>query len=288
MNISSRFFSLTLPIKVLYILFSAPLFCSLQLNAVNTEVSGSTNVFYAPTDLGLRNDYPPSTDKFTESFNDSLDYMNKAWLKMSHTDQANYIFDKYTNLLIAHSQIKFSPELLTCKAFRESMTPCQVKYKGKSIRQRGCRPPKRDFLISKKFFNPQIDSPKSSARGLGQVLKGTAIDLFNRGKWFHSKVYGYESITDGKTFYNKMSGNMIAQMEIGMAVLHQKKIDKNCSSDECTLRGYYGSGNTISEGIYATRILCCEKCTKKSKSGSKVEFSDRCLGKALGESDQCS
>ncbi len=211
---------------------------------------------------------------------------------MSHTDQANYIFDKYTNLLIAHSQsnITFSPELLTCKAFRESMTSCGVKYNGKTVRQKGCRTPKRDFSINKKFFNPQINSPGSSAYGVGQVLKGTAIDLFKRGKWFRPKTPGYTEIKDGLTYYNKMSDNMTAQLEIGVAVLQQKKIDKSCTSDDCALRGYYGSGDDITEGTYSTRILCCEKCTKqesKPESGSTVKFSNRCLDKALGKSKKC-
>ncbi len=204
---------------------------------------------------GLNNDFPPRQAKFSRSRSTSVGYTNTSWLAMSTVQQAQYLMGKYKTLAGLHG-LRFSPELLTCKAYRESLLN----------------------LGGRKIFQVQrITSVKSStAAGVSQVTKTTARDTFARGRWFRSKVPGFEGITDGTTFYNQMAGNMIAQMEFGMAILEQKRRDGGFRSDHSVLQAYYGHPKKSCQKNYADKVTSCTNCLKSS--GVSV----RCLDRALG------
>lgn len=170
-----------------------------------------------------------------------------SWLEMSMIDRAQHIHDSYVELLEAHD-LDYSPRILTCKAVRESC------------------------------LRPQDQSPasNSTASGLSQVTRSTARDLFNRGSWFQPKVYGFTSINDGRTYHDEMKHSILAQMELGLAVLHQKSIDTGSSNIRTLLQNYLGTGSASANQEYANKIYDCAECIVNN--GNRL--SESCLRQA--------
>ncbi len=181
----------------------------------------------------LANRFPPRTAKFSESRKTADSYTNSDWREMDYIQQAKYIMEVSTALTAAHG-LPYSPRIIACKAFRES------------------------------HFRPQDTAPgsRSTAAGLSQVTKSTIRDLFNRGNWFKSKVPGFTEVTSGNTYYSNMAGSMVAQLEIGIAVLHQKSKDTGSSNIKTILANYYGTVSESKNQAYANAIYNCADCIK--------------------------
>lgn len=214
--------------------------------------------------ITLENIYPPRVPKFSKNRQASLIYTNLQWLNMDVIQQANYIHGVYEKLLEARD-LDYSPRVLTCKAFRESV----YTYKGRKI-----------FQTQK-----QTSVKNSTASGISQVTISTSQDMFNRKippKMAPSVVQGFEDIRDGKKFHDKMAGNMIAQMELGVVILRAKQMDTRAKQIKTLLKHYYGHPNKKINSCYANRILQCAFCIKKNKA-----ISEKCLDKALAGRGGC-
>lgn len=159
----------------------------------------------------------------------------KDWLKMDTVEKGNHLLKGYQELTEAHG-LPYSPQILTCKVYKEST------------------------------FDPKAKNSASSAFGLAQATKDTCKDLFSRGDWFNTKVAGFEKVKNGADYYAKMSNSIIAQMEVGLAILHQKSLDGNFRSLSATLMAYRGSISEKINSSYAQSILECGKCVKKAGS----------------------
>ena len=207
----------------------------------------------------LENIYPPQRAEFSRRFSESISCTNTGWLSLSTVEQASYIYGAYRRLVRIHN-LDYPPEILMCKAFKESMG----QYNGRKI-----------FQIQR-----QTSVRRSTAAGVSQVTKSSAKDLFDRGAWFRSRVEGFESISDGGVFYNRMGENVIAQMELGLAVFHQKKLDTNARHLTSVLGFYYGNNRDCNRE-YARRIKRCGDCV----SGGSI--TERCLDRALGMPENC-
>lgn len=190
--------------------------------------------------------YPPRTAKFVKSKRTADSYANADWMKLTETQKAAYIYKLYSQITKAHGLTQYSSSILTCKANKESEFRPQVRTSGAN----------------------------STAAGIGQVTKTTAKDLFKRGGWFRSKVQGFEKIADGTTFYNTMPQSMTAQMELGLAVLHQKSMDTGSRKISTILRNYYGNKSASKNRSYANAIINCSNCIVKSG------ITKKCLDKA--------
>lgn len=154
-------------------------------------------------------------------------------------------------------------------------------------------------LVCKMFkestFRPQIESGASSAAGLGQVTRSTCRALFDRSAGspsatldFHSRIPGFENISDGDSLYEAMAGNMGLQIEVGLAVLQLKNIEGTRRRD-VYVRGirqllelYYGSG-TEADATYAQDIINCSRCVRDNNN--RVAWN--CLRLAKGKTTQC-
>jgi hypothetical protein len=168
------------------------------------------------------------------------------WSRMGMLDRAEYVRATYEALLDVHG-LDYSPRILTCKAVRESC------------------------------LRPQDESPSSdsTASGLSQVTLSTAKDLFRRGNWFQSKVLGFDDVTDGATYHSRMSKSVVAQLELGLAVLHQKSIDHRTTRIRKLLEGYYGL-NPKANKDYSDRIYDCAACIEANDN----RMTTTCLKKA--------
>jgi len=216
------------------------------------------NLEYATPGV-LREDFPPRVADFADPVLDenghedrsiALSYANASWNEMSLVARAEYLDDKYGDLLNAHGvRNTYDPKTLVCKTYRESS------------------------------FDPQVGNRVSSAAGLSQVIIGTASDTFSRGG-FRSKVEGFTHIQSGREFYSKMAGSMLAQMELGIGVLEQKRKDKGLSRSSNNihriLQGYYGNGSSAANEAYASEILDCVTCVQD------FGYSNNCLEKSAG------
>jgi len=198
----------------------------------------------------FRDDYPPSTARFSTRNSTAKSYTNSTWANMSVTQQAEYMDRKYSELLRAHDlNSVYSPEVLVCKAYKEST------------------------------FRPQIktSASNSTASGISQITRSTAVDTFSRGGWFRSKVEGFTHIRNGREFHERMAGSMLAQMEFGMAILDQKRRDRGLSKSSHNIRtilqGYYGSKSQSANRTYANKIMSCANCVEQSG------YTSRCLQK---------
>ena len=217
---------------------------------VSSELSGGDQFDTLPSEYarqGIFNEqFPPRRAKFSRSPKTAKGYNNREWAKKSTTQKANYLNKKYKQLLKAHGLQNIYPSgVLVCKAYKEST------------------------------FNPNVKaySFASTASGISQVTKSTAKDLFNRGKWFRSKVNGFTHIRNGQDFHFKMSKSMLAQMELGLAILHQKSRDNGTRNVRTILKRYYGNKSASANNKYADSILNCYKCAKRNG------FTKRCLDK---------
>ncbi|MBK7844383.1 MAG: hypothetical protein IPJ71_11905 [Bdellovibrionales bacterium] len=159
----------------------------------------------------------------------------KEWTRLDTVEKGNELLKGYQELTEAHG-LPYSPQILTCKAYKEST------------------------------FNPTAKNPGSSAFGLSQATKSSCKDLFARGDWFIPKVSGFEKIKSGAAYYAKMSGSIIAQMEVGLAILHQKSLDGSLKSLSSTLMAYRGSASAKINRSYAQSIVECGKCIKKASA----------------------
>lgn len=157
----------------------------------------------------------------------------KEWTTLDPVEQGNELLKGYQELTEAHG-LTYSPQVLTCKVYKEST------------------------------FDPKAKNAASSAFGLAQATKDTCKDLFARGDWFKPKVAGFEKIKNGAAYYAKMSNSIIAQMEVGLAILHQKSLDGNFRSLSSTLMAYRGSASAKINSSYAQSIVECGKCMKKA------------------------
>ena len=236
-------------------------------DSVGRHVGGPYDEIEDETRLGrlerigyqLNNIYPPQRAKFSRRLSESISCTNTGWLTLSTVEQASYIYGAYRRLVQIHD-LDYPPEILMCKAFKESMG----QYNGRKI-----------FQIQR-----QTSVRRSTAVGISQVTKSSARDLFDRGRWFRSRVEGFEDISDGAVFYSRMGGNVIAQMELGLAILHQKKLDTNARYLTSVLGFYYGNNQDCNRE-YARRIKRCGDCV----SGGSI--TERCLDRALGMPENC-
>jgi len=198
----------------------------------------------------FREEYPPRRASFSESRANANSYTNSNWKKKSYKQKAEYLHVKYDQLLRAHGfRDTYSPSVLVCKSYKEST------------------------------FNPQIrtSDPRSTASGISQITRSTAIDTFSRGRWFRSKVRGFTHIRNGREFHSRMAGSMLAQMEFGMAILEQKRRDNGLSKSRrnmhTILQRYYGNKSSSANKAYADSIMSCASCAAKSG------YVKRCLDK---------
>jgi hypothetical protein len=157
----------------------------------------------------------------------------KEWTTLDTIEQGNKLLKGYQELIQVH-ELTYSPQVLTCKAFKEST------------------------------FDPKAKNPASTAFGLAQATKSSCKDLFDRGDWFNTKVPGFEKIKNGAAYYAKMSSSIIAQMEVGLAILHQKSLDGNFKSLSSILMAYRGSESAKINSSYAQSIVECGKCIKRA------------------------
>jgi len=216
------------------------------------------NLEYATPGV-LREELPPRVADFADPVLDengnedrsvAISYANSRWNQMNFVERAEYLDDKYDDLLHAHDVRNiYDPKVLVCKTYRESS------------------------------FDPQVGNRVSSAAGLSQVVVGTAGDTFARGG-FRSKVEGFTHIQSGREFYSQMAGSMLAQMELGIGVLEQKRKDfglsRSSSNIHKILQGYFGSRSTSANEAYAGDILDCVTCVQD------YGYSNNCLEKAGG------
>lgn len=145
--------------------------------------------------------------------------------------RAKWYYESYVKLLQSH-QLDYDPRVLLCKVVNES-----------------------NLLANR------VNSG-SGASGLGQVLMSTVIDLFSRYSQTRSKVFGFEKITSGATFFQQMVHSPLAQLEIGMLVLNMKRVDFG-GDITANLKNYLGS--TEAENMaYARRINACAACIERT------------------------
>lgn len=212
----------------------------------------------------FENIYPPRVAKFSKDREISLSYTNKEWLNLNIIKQANYIHRMYKELLKVRN-LDYSPRVLTCKVFRESV----YTYNERKI-----------FQIQK-----QTSVRNSTASGISQATISTSKDIFNRKvpeKIMASTVPGFENIEDGEEFHDKMAGNMLAQMDLGIMTLRSKQIDTGAQWIRTLLKHYYGHPKKKVNSCYAERILRCAFCIKNNKA-----ILEKCLDKALASSNGC-
>lgn len=208
------------------------------LTGAGTRVSSSTNPL-------LTNIYPPRTAAFSESVREAKSFSNQDWKQLSILERAHYLHDVYEALVEAHGY-NYSPRILICKSYLEST------------------------------FEPQIKNSGSSASGLAQVVIGTTRDTLSRGRW-RSVVPGFEDISSGDTYHERMKGNMIAQMDLGLGVLKQKQRDTGKSDIKDILAAYYGSKSTKANQAYAKKIDDCAVCIEDAK-----KITEACLNIVKG------
>jgi hypothetical protein len=165
----------------------------------------------------------------------------KEWPKLDTVEQGNELLKGYQELTKAHG-LAYSPQILTCKAYKEST------------------------------FDPEAKNPASSALGLSQATKSSCKDLFVRGDWFTPKIAGFERIKSGAVYYTKMGNSIIAQMEVGLAILHQKSMDLGSNNISTLLKAYRGSDSAKLNSSYAKSIVDCGKCL-----GGKPFVTEDCL-----------
>jgi hypothetical protein len=169
---------------------------------------------------------------------------NPRWESMGPLAKAEYIRLTYEELLAVHG-MDYSPRILTCKTVRESC------------------------------LRPQDQASTSTAVGLSQVTASTARDLFVRAKWFKPRVAGFQDVSDGDKYHDRMRSSVAAQMELGLAVLHQKSRDFKTSNIRIMLGNYYGL-DAESNKEYSDAIYDCADCIK----GNQDRLSMDCLNKA--------
>ena len=168
------------------------------------------------------------------------------WKTLNRTEKAKVVYYNFAVLNTAHG-FEYSSAALTCIVQRESS------------------------------FNPQIVSslPSATDSGLGQVVKQTANDLFNRGRWFQSKVSGFTQIKSGAVFHSQMKTSILAQQELILAVYHQKSLDrKKTEHTPSLIEGYHGN-STEKNVAYRNKIVGCQKCIISEG------ISEKCLNKAI-------
>lgn len=181
------------------------------------------------------------------------------WNKLDLSEKANRLYEGYSGLIKAH-QLSYRPELMVCKAYNESTFNAGVRGIGK----------------------------KRPAYGLGQVLGSTADDFLDRGRlreessnrfrWFKSVVPGYKDIKNGLQYYDRMGSSLLAQLELGLGVFHQKSLDFSLRDERSILKRYRGASGGINEA-YASRIINCANClTGNINSGRGLSM--ECIIKA--------
>jgi|GEM_PF-3143128 len=199
----------------------------------------------------FRDEFLPRKASFSTRRKTAHSYTNSMWERMSYKQKAEYMDKKYDQLLRAHGlRNTYSPKVLVCKSYKESN------------------------------FRPQIktSNPLSTASGVSQITRSTAIDTFSRGRWFRSKVEGFTHIRNGREFHRRMANSMLAQMEFGMAILDQKRRDRGLSKSgsniDSILQGYYGSYSKNKNRKYSNKILSCMRCVEQ------FGYSNKCLERA--------
>lgn len=213
----------------------------------------------------LQNLYPPRSPNYSRSSRIAAANTSLEWIALGSGGQAKYIHSIYETLNKLHG-LNYDPMVLTCKAFKES---------GGRV---------RNTLI---FRTQNMSSVKkrgryiSSAAGIPQVTKSTAGDLFDRDPWFRSKVPGFENIRDGRLFHKRAAGNIVAQIELGYAVFHQKSRDTGRKNLRSIMSAYYGHPWQSCRNSYVGKVFNCVRCVKKSG------YTQSCLAKALGTKKGC-
>ena len=230
-----------------------------------------------PEDLNtcgfLCNDFPPrkatfvpsSTPKKTEGAT------NAKWVSMSASERAKYIMDHYKRIQEKTQYgCNYSPRILTCKTYRESL------------------------------FHPQWQTAvkNSSASGLAQITKTTMKDMVNRYN-FKSVIPGTTHMRSFTEFWKGQQSNILLQMNLSLGVFDMKRKDmqsknrksknkksKNkphCSSIKSILRKYYGNPRQSCNNDYADNIYGCAVCIRDNNN----QISKRCLKKSLSKIKGC-
>lgn len=187
--------------------------------------------------------------KFSENRRTADAYTHPSWLRMSLLSRANTAYQNYIRLLDAHNaRDTFNPATLVCKTVVESC------------------------------LRPQDDAPgrRSTAAGLSQATKTTINGFFRTSPWFRSKVKGFENIRDGRTYRTHMPKSILAQQEIGWAIMVMKAKELRTFNEKKVLEFYLGSKSRSANSAYANRILRCSECIQQN--GNTISM--RCLNRA--------
>ncbi len=187
--------------------------------------------------------------RFSESRRTADKYTHPEWKRMSQIERAHHLFEIYIELIDRHGfKGRYRPSTLVCKTVRESC------------------------------FRPQDDAPgrKSSAAGLSMVVKRTLRGFFRTSNWFRSQIKGLENVRSPAAYRSFSEKSILAQAEIGLAVMHMKSLELRSSSEKRILEFYYGSRSRSANAAYARRILSCSDCIERA--GNKLSIS--CLRKS--------
>lgn len=176
-----------------------------------------------------------------------------AWRKLSAVERAEHMRKSFRALIEAHGwkDRPYTPEHLTCIAYHEST------------------------------LNPQMQNTGgSNAFGLGQVMKGTANEIFATNakyNWFESsKVQGFKKVTSGTEFLDKMRTSLLAQMELSLLALELKRREAGNKESSSVIIGNYRGAGKAENQRYAAHIRDCAKCINNGAG----RVTEGCLKKA--------
>jgi len=207
------------------------------------------------------NDYPPRRAEFVSSNTPRPTYSatNSNWLALSASERATYIYQRYERILAAQNYpCNYSPRILTCKSYRESM-----HY------------PQWQTAIS-----------GSSAAGLAQVTRRTMRDMLERpGFRFNSVIPGFQNRRGFNDLWDAQKGNMLLQLDLSLGVMERKRIDNglSCDSIEPFLRAYYGNPRAACNTDYSEQIYKCAVCIQ----GNGNRITESCLEESKAKVEGC-
>ena len=241
-----------------------------SVSIANSELSGSSvkQENLAPVPVlnntqcePLCNDFPPRSPIFLKGVRpqNTYDVTNKEWIALSAVQRATYIFEKYKLILERQKyECDYSPRILTCKSYRESM------------------------------HFPQWQTPieGSTAAALAMVTQETMKDMLTRrGFEFNSVIPGFEGNRDYENLWFNQQAHMLLQMDLSIGVLERKRIDYklNCDNIKPFLKFYYGHPRDECNKDYSNQIYSCAKCIKKNKGVVTYE----CLTKSKTKVEGC-
>ncbi len=231
---------------------------SFFLIAETTTTTENSAQITSPSSEVLNEEFPPVVPQFSQNYES---HTNKNWRNLSLSSQAEHIYKNFLSILKVHGLSDlFEPSTLTCMTMVEA------------IRQKEGR-----FDFDHHKFEPQMGSDATTSSGINNLPRTVIIDLFKRGT-FQSKVAGFSDIHEGRQFHQKMAGSLMAQQEIMVGVLKQKRNDVKQSDVEPgigkVISSYYGHPKRVCRSEYTDSVSECSSCIKRA--GVKLQ----CLKKA--------